>query len=333
MNLRNASLPDLEKMSGENLVGGYLGGRMACAHCPVGCVHIAALREPHERDIYFYKTSMIPYDYEPIYSLGAMLGIFEIKDFLRLMDIVEAIGMDAISLGVTLAWATEALERNLISDKETFGLKFRWGDYKTYVKAVELIVRPPNEFYEALAKGVEYAASRYGGEDFALSFGSNEMPGYHTGPICYVGYLTGSRHSHLDSGGYSLDQKILKEGILPEPEKIAESLLKEEAWRQILTSLVVCLFAREIFDREVVINTLGVSGIKVSGEDLYKIGMEILRNKFRFKLREGFEPKNLRIPHRILETETPLGKIDEGYLKKAVEQFFNLLQSDTSKPK
>ena len=333
MNLRNASLPDLEKMSGENLVGGYLGGRMACAHCPVGCVHIAALREPHERDIYFYKTSMIPYDYEPIYSLGAMLGIFEIKDFLRLMDIVEAIGMDAISLGVTLAWATEALERNLISYKETFGLKFRWGDHKTYMKAVELIVRPPNEFYEALAKGVEYAASRYGGEDFALSFGSNEMPGYHTGPICYVGYLTGSRHSHLDSGGYSLDQKILKEGILPEPEKIAESLLKEEAWRQILTSLVVCLFAREIFDREVVINTLGVSGIKVSGEDLYKIGMEILRNKFRFKLREGFEPKNLRIPHRILETETPLGKIDEGYLKKAVEQFFNLLQSDTSKPK
>jgi aldehyde:ferredoxin oxidoreductase len=329
MNLKITSLPDVEQISGENFVEGYLGNRMACSHCPVGCVHIAALREPHDRDVYFYKTSMIPYDYEPIYALGAMLGIFKIEAFLKLMDVVEAVGMDAMSSGVTLAWATEALEKGIISDKETLGLDLKWGDYETYMKAVKLIVRPPNEFYKALAKGVEFASSRYGGKDFALSFGSNEMAGYHTGPICYVGYFTGSRHSHLDSGGYSLDQKVLEEGNLPNPEKIAEELLREEAWRQILTSLVVCLFARKIFDRKVVISTLGQSGIKVNSEDLDRIGLEILRNKFRFKVREGFEPKNIRIPNRILETETPLGEIDEDYLKKAVGHFFGLLQSWT----
>jgi len=66
----------------------------------------------------------------------------------------------------------------------------------------------------------------------------------------------------------------------------------------------------------------------LNSEDLDRMGLEILRNKFKFKLREGFDPKNLRVPHRILETETPLGLIDEAYLKKSVQRFFTLLQGD-----
>lgn len=328
MNLKMASSPDAEGISGEKLVEGYLGSRVACSHCPVACVHIAALREPYEREPYFYKTSMISYDYEPIYSLGAMLGIFKIEGFLKLMDIVEAVGVDAISIGVVLAWATEAFERGLIGEKETLGIKFGWGDYKTYVKAVELIARPPNEFYGALAKGAEYASSKYGGEDFALSLGSNEIPGYHTGPMGYAGVLTGSRHSHLDSAGYSLDQEALAAEKPLDPNKTAEKLVDEEAWRQILSSLVVCFFSRKIYDKRVVLRALEVNGINLNNEDLDRIGLEILRKKFEFKLREGFDPKNLRVPRRILETETPLGLIDEGFLQKSVQTFFTLLTGD-----
>jgi aldehyde:ferredoxin oxidoreductase len=325
MNLKMASSPEAEEISGEKLAEGYLGRRVACAHCPVACIHIAALREPYEKEPYFYKTTMIPYDYEPIYSLGTMLGIFNIEGFLKLMDMVEAVGLDAISTGVVLAWATEAFEKGLIDGEETLGLEFKWGEYKTYMKAVELIAHPPNRFYEALAKGVEHASSQYGGKEFALSFGSNEMPGYHTGPMCHAGYLTSSRHSHLDSAGYSLDQKIPPGGRLPDPKESAEKLFKEEVWRQILTSLVVCLFSREIYKKDVTLKALEISGIRLAEEDLDKIGLEILRNKYRFKLREGFNPENIRIPERIFETETPLGRIDEGYLKKSVEEFFKLL--------
>jgi aldehyde:ferredoxin oxidoreductase len=57
---------------------------------------------------------------------------------------------------------------------------------------VEYIVKQPNEFYSALAGGVDKASPLYGGADFALAFGGNEMPGYHTGPVCHVGYLTGA---------------------------------------------------------------------------------------------------------------------------------------------
>jgi aldehyde:ferredoxin oxidoreductase len=326
MNLKMASFPGVEGISGERLVEGYLGRRVACAHCPVACIHIAALREPYESEPYFYKTSMISYDYEPVYSLGAMLGVFEIDGFLRLMDKVETWGMDAMSAGVTMAWATEAFERGLIGEKETLGVNLRWGDHESYMRAVELIARQPNEFYGALARGVRHASSRYGGEDFALSFGSNEMPGYHTGPMCHVGYLTGSRHSHLDSAGYGLDQKNLAMKEPSSPEENAEKLFEEEKWRQILTSLVVCLFARGIYESGVVLRALEVCGLELDDEGLDRIGSETLRKKFDFKLREGFKPEDLKVPGRILETETPFGKIDEGYLRESVEHFYRLFR-------
>jgi aldehyde:ferredoxin oxidoreductase len=315
----------VENISGEKLIEGYLGRRVACAHCPVACIHIAALREPYEQEPFFYKTSMISYDYEPIFSLGSMLGIFTIEGFLKLMDRVEAMGMDAMSTGVTLAWATEAFKKEIIDIKDTLGLELDWGDYQTYVKAVELIARPPNQFYKSLAKGVEYASSIYGGEDFALSFGSNEMPGYHTGPLCYAGYITGSRHSHLDSAGYSLDQKMLREGKIINPEDSAEKLFMEESWRQILSSMVVCFFSRGIYDKKTVYEALNVSGIRINIDNLDKLGMEILGNKYKFKIREGFDFKKLRFPKRIFETPTPSGLIDENQLRNIINKYRELI--------
>jgi aldehyde:ferredoxin oxidoreductase len=89
-------------------------------------------------------------------------------------------------------------------------------------KPPQRIVSQPNDFYRALARGAEHAASIYGGLDFALAFGGNEMPGYHTGPGCHLGYLTGARHSHLDSAGYSLDQKAAAKGEALTPDGVAE---------------------------------------------------------------------------------------------------------------
>lgn len=327
MNLTLSYFDKAEEISGETLAEKYLGRRVACGHCPTACIHIAALREPYEDEPYFYKTTMISYDYELIYSLGSMLGIGNPEGLLKLIDEVEIQGLDAISTGVILAWATEMFKKGLISEKETNNLKFEWGDYQTYIKAVRFIVNQVNDFYRALAKGVEYASSIYGGKDFALAFGSNEMAGYHTGPLFYGTLLTGARHSHLDSAGYSFDEKNVKTHAIPSPEEGALTILNEEIWRQILTSLVICLFARGIYDEKIVKDALSVAGLNIDNVTLKQKGLDILRLKYEFKIREGFDPKSLRIPKRITETETPLGKIDENYLKSLVNEYFNKLYS------
>ena len=316
-NLKTGKFEKADKISGEEFAKKYLGRRLACSHCPVGCIHIAALREPYEDEAYFYKTTMVSYDYELIYALGSMLGISDAKGFLKLIDIIEAYGLDAMSTGVVLAWATEAQEKDIISENDTIGIKLGWGDYTAYIEAIRLIVEQPNQFYKALARGVQHATSLYGGEDYALAFGGNEMPGYHTGPGAHLGFLIGARHSHLDNAGYSIDQKVLIDKRLS-PEKLAMELLTEERWRQVLSSLVVCFFARGIYPLDTVIKALNAAGFDLTPKELYHMGEEIHREKYKFKSQEGFLLESLHLPKRIFETPSSIGKLDEQFIRRAI---------------
>jgi aldehyde:ferredoxin oxidoreductase len=320
-NLQANHFESADAISGERLARDYLGRRVACAHCPVACVHLAALRTEYPDEPYFYKTTMLGYDHEPIYATGSMLGIDDVPGMLRLMDEIEIQGLDVMSAGVVLAWATEALERGLISTKETEGLKLSWGETETYIEATRRIVDQPTEFYRALGRGLDHAASIYGGEEFALAFGGNEMPGYHTGPACHLGYLTGARHSHLDSAGYSVDQKYAAQDKNLVPEEIAETLLKEERWRQVLTSLVICLFARRVYEPEIIVDALAAVGYETTEEKLIDLGARILREKYAFKRREGFKMEDLRLPQRIFETPAPAGPFDEDFMRATIRHY------------
>jgi aldehyde:ferredoxin oxidoreductase len=325
-NLTEQRYPGAEALFGEHLAERYLGRRLACAHCPVACIHIAALRQPYEDESYFYKTSMISYDYELLYALGTMLGMADTEAYLRLTDAVEAVGLDAMTTGVALAWATEALAKGLITTDDTMGAKLQWGDAEAYAQAVSLIVEQPNEFYQTLARGSRAAAERYGGEEFALAFNRLEMAGYHTGPGAYANYIAGARHSHLDSAGYSLDQKALK----PEertPDKLAAALLEEEQWRQVLSSLVVCFFARGIYKADVVTRALGVAGYALTEADLDTWGGRILAAKHRFKEREGFRWDAYTLPKRVLDAPGPTGPVSETELRDTVAAFARLAQA------
>jgi aldehyde:ferredoxin oxidoreductase len=264
---------------------------------------------------------MVSYDHEPIFATGSLLGISDVPGMLELMDEIEVQGLDVMSAGVALAWATEAQQRGLITTQETDGLQLEFGCAKNYTEAVKRIVRQPTEFYQALARGAAHASSVYGGAEFALTFGGNEMPGYHTGPGSHLGYLTGARHSHLDNAGYSIDQKAAQKGETLDPLKTADKLVTEERWRQVLTSLVICLFARGVYTEEVTLKALACAGIQLSAEQLNQNGAETLHLKNEFKRREGFDFNKLSIPKRILETLSPLGIVDEGFLRKAIARF------------
>ncbi len=320
-NLQSGRFEGAESISGERLAEQYLGRRVACAHCPVACIHLATLRTQYPDDPYFYKTTMVGYDHEPIFATGSLLGISDVPGMLELMDEIEVQGLDVMSAGVTLAWATEAQQNGLITTKETDGLQLEFGNAKNYTEAVKRIVKQPTPFYQALARGAAHASSVYGGVEYALTFGGNEMPGYHTGPGSHLGYLTGARHSYLDSAGYSIDQKAAQKGETLDPLKTADKLVTEERWRQVLTSLVICLFARGMYTEEATAKALACAGIQRTPEELNQNGTETLHLKNEFKRREGFDFSKLGIPQRILKTLSPLGQVDENFLRQAIARF------------
>lgn len=320
-NLQSGTFEGAESISGEQMAENYLGRRLACAHCPVACIHLAALRTPYPNDPYFFKTNMLGYDHEPIFAAGSMLGINDVPDMLRVMDQIEILGLDVMSAGVCLAWAAEARQKGLITTEETDGLELTFGDTETFIEALQRIVSQPTDFYRALAHGADHAAEIYGGEEYALAFGRNEMAGYHTGPGAYAGYLSGSRHSHLDSAGYSLDQEAIKAGKKPDAEGLALKLLEEERWRQVLSSLVICFFARGVYTPELICEALAAIGISCTETMLHDMGAAILRDKYTFKEREGFILSESRIPRRIFTTAAPWGTFEETYLREVLEEY------------
>lgn len=323
-NLQQSSSKTIDAVTGESIAQHHLARRLACAHCPVACIHLAYMREPYDDDPYFYKTSPVCYDFELIYSLGTMVGIDNPTNLLKLIDIVEQAGVDAMSMGVILAWITEMYERKLISIADLDGIEIKWGDADSYIEVVKKMVKPTTEFYKACGKGVDFAASIYGGKEFAMRFGKNEMPGYHTGPAGYLGFILGARHSHLDNAGYSIDQKDLVKTDLT-PKQVVDKLLEEEAIRQILSSIAVCFFARGIYDLKLVSDAVKLLGFNLTDNELLEMGKKIHLNKYKFKMREGFRFEKLNIPERIYQTNDPTGKITKEFVEGGINYAKSLI--------
>jgi len=315
-NLQKSSFEDAEKISGENFGDEVLMRKEACVGCPIGCIHIGMLKRQFAPD-HEYEFTQVNYDYELIFALGTMLEIDNPSDILELIEKTEEKGLDAMSTGVCLAWATEALEKGIISEKET-KYKLSFGNKKNYLDFIKSLVNQENDFFKALSKGVAYASKIYGGEEFALSLGGNEIAGYHTGYANILGLTFSARHSHL-SGGYAVDQKLKEINS----EKIVENLLNEEKNRCIYETLIMCLFSRGIYDLKLVSQALKSIGINKNEEDLEILGEEIFKMKMKIKREMGYDPNKIKIPERFFETETLHGKLERDKMKEMIEIYKN----------
>jgi aldehyde:ferredoxin oxidoreductase len=306
-NLQKTRDPAIEGITGETFARDTLMRNAACAGCPVGCIHIGFVRERFMgENRYLYRQ--VAYDHEPIFAAGAMLQVTNAFSVLSLLDTVEREGLDVMSAGVALAWATEALEKGILSTRETI-VPLQFGDEKIYQEAVHHLGAASNDFYRLLGQGTMKAAEHFGGADFACVLGQ-EMGGYATGEVFFVSQALGLRHSHLDAGGYAYDQK----GKAPDVNDAVQFLVEDERARVLLTSMVSCLFARGVYGEQVLSDCLRSVGYTTMAESIGAVSNHIQKLRWRQRLRTGFDPRTVSIPKRFLEVETWKGKIDGAYL-------------------
>ncbi len=307
-NLQQSSDPEgIQGINGQRFADDALLRNGACSGCPVGCIHIGYVREKFSEDNrYIYRQ--VAYDYEPLFSCGSMLGITDAFAVLNVMDVFEKVSLDSMSGGVALAWATEALERGIISEKETV-VPLAFGDAEGYRQAAHLLGTGANAFYLLLGQGTLAAARQYGGEDFACVLGQ-EMAGYATGELFFAAQSLGFRHSHLDTGGYSYDQKHAERDV----EKATAFLLDDEPGRCLLTSMVSCLFARSVYTPEVLADCLSSLGFDAVATDLDVSGERIRRHRWQLRFASGFVPEEVVLPKRYYKVNTWKGAIDGQYL-------------------
>ena len=327
-NLQKTSDEAISGITGETFADRTLLRNAACAGCPVGCIHLGFVREKFsEPNQYLYRQ--VTYDHEPIACMGAMLSVLDAFQVLTLLEIAEKAGLDVISAGVALAWATEAFEKGLISEKETL-IPLKFGDAGAYGQAVKHLGEGANDFYRLLGQGTLKAAEQYGGRDFACVLGQ-EMAGYATGEVFFVSEALGFRHSHLDAGGYSYDQKqkgkdaeVDRMAAVPaNPEqkqrgddvaRAVEFLVQDEKSRVFLTSMVSCLFAREVYKETVLADCLNAVGYRSLAENVDSVSQRIQKMRWQLRLKPGFDPGSVKIPERFKQVVTWKGPLDTKYL-------------------
>jgi aldehyde:ferredoxin oxidoreductase len=313
-NLQRTSDEAISGITGETFADRTLLRNTACSGCPVGCIHLGFVREKFsEPNQYLYRQ--VTYDHEPIATMGAMLSVLDAFEVLALLEIAEKAGLDVISAGVALAWATEAFEKGLLSEKETL-IPLKFGDAGTYARAVKHLGTGANDFYRLLAQGTLKAAEKYGGADFACVLGQ-EMAGYATGEVFFISQALGFRHSHLDAGGYSYDQKQQGKDVA----HAVEFLVQDEKARVFLTSMVSCLFAREVYKEDVLAECLNAVGYRNLAENVDSVARRVQKMRWQMRIKTGFDPRSVTVPQRFTEVVTWKGPVDQNYLNALKEAY------------
>lgn len=306
-NLQDTHDPAAVEISGERFAEQLLLRQAACAGCPVGCIHIGLLRQCFaEQNEFLYRQ--VSYDHEPIFAQGAMLGVTRPAGVLTLLEESERQGVDVMSAGVALAWATEASAGGLLGEAETL-VRLSFGDVEGYVGALRHLGRGTNEFYRLLGRGTAAAAAHYGGAEFACVLGQ-EMAGYATGEVFFASQALGFRHSHLDAAGYAYDQKAAGKDV----DAAVSFLIEDERQRVLLTSMVGCLFARSVYGEERLAEALDCLGWGSAAAGLGAASRAVQARRWALRLASGFVPGAVKIPKRFLEVVTWKGSLDADYL-------------------
>ena len=313
-----------EKISGEKFVEEYLTRRVSCNTCPVGCIHVAILRERYGKDLADIYSKSVPYDYEPMALLGPVLLIGEGTELLKLIEQTEKYGIDSITTGGILGWMAEAFEKGIITKSDTGGLPIRFGHVEDFLEVIPRIAERKSsskDIFWYAGEGLNALVDKFGGEDLALQFNNQTPAGYSTGPYSMIGHLIGGRHSHLDNAGYSIDQKTLSKPI--DPAKDILSLIKEEEWRNTLNSLIICLFARNLYTPELIVECFSNLGIKKSQEDLLALGYNVQKLRIKTKIDFGFNYSHIEeyLPNRLYQMQTGHGKLTKALIKDIVANY------------
>jgi aldehyde:ferredoxin oxidoreductase len=249
-----------------------------------------------------------------------MLGIHKAPEVLTLLEDVERAGLDVMSAGVALAWATEALDQGIITTGETI-VPLAFGKLDPYRQAIGFLGDSSNTFYKTLGQGTLKAAHMYGGENFACVLGQ-EMAGYATGENFFASQALGFRHSHLDTGAYAYDQKEQTKDV----SAALAFLHKEERERILLCSMVACLFARKVYSEERLTRAMSALGLEEMADNLEEKKAAIQAKRWELRFRSGFNPAEITIPKRFLDIITCKGPLDKAYLDTLVNAYGQSLE-------
>jgi aldehyde:ferredoxin oxidoreductase len=164
-NYQQGQFAGVEHINAEAVANTVRVSMESCYACSVRCKKVVEVKEgPYTVDRKYGGP-----EYESLAALGNTCAVDDLIAICKANELCNALGIDTISTGTTIAWAMEAYERGLLSPAEADGLDLRFGTAETVVALTERIARRQG-LGDLLAEGSARAARRLGrgSEAFAV---------------------------------------------------------------------------------------------------------------------------------------------------------------------
>lgn len=286
-----------------------------CFACPIGCGKAVEIKEGP-----YAGTWGEGPEYETLAGFGGSLLIDDLPALTAINALCNQLGLDTISTSGVIGFATEAVERGLISPDEAGGPRLAWGEPEPVLALVEQIARREG-LGALLADGVRAAAARLGpeAESFAIHVKGMELP-YHD-PRAFVdmalNYATASRGGcHLESlsywRGYGLEWPGWQEGEydrFASDEATVRTVIAFQDLMAVYNPLGLCKFIIKggMDPARTVELVNAATGWDWTADDLMRVGERLFNLKRLINLRLGVTRADDMLPRRFLVEPRPSG--------------------------
>jgi aldehyde:ferredoxin oxidoreductase len=306
-NFRAGHFEGAEQLAAEDLAPARRIARTSCAACTIGCEHIYARPQAGGEN----GHAGVRLEYESLFALGPLCGVSDPAMVLEAAHACDALGLDTISTGGTIAFLMDCAERGWIDGQlERSGRVLRFGDGAAVREAIEDIVERRG-LGALLALGSRRAAERIGGSapDLAPHVKGLELPGYDPRGLqtMALGLAVGTRGAdHNRSGAYEADfseRADRRQG----DARSALLAIETEDRAAVLDCAILCKFLRGVFtdlEAEAAEMLAVVTGHPYTKAEVQTVARRAVNARKCVNQREGWTAAEDTLPARFL-SDTP----------------------------
>ncbi len=295
-----------QDISGDFFIEKYNGKSTACSGCVIACGKTIEVGEGE----FHGKTVKMP-EYETLYAMGSMLDNNDINSIFNGNHLCDLMGLDTITLGTTLAFVAECMEKGVVTEAELGG-KVLFSDGKSIGDLVKKIVEKKG-IGKFLALGSWRLSERFGKDAYKYLYAVKgmEIAGHSARGIreMSLGYSISTR------GGSHHDTRPSYPHTHPDRgfEGIAEYVVNSNYFTAVGDSLIICRFIAEgMLEPPAVSGSMAklvnlVTGWDIDVDGLKQIGERIFNLERSINVSRGVSRKDDILPFRVMNEPIPDG--------------------------
>jgi len=274
-NFEGGSFEHAADVSAEALVEkGYRIKMEACWACSVRCKKVVKLEQPYLVDPKYGGP-----EFESTAALGPSCGIGDLAAISKANERCNALGIDTISTGATIAWVMDLRRRGIAPDANFDGVPAEFGSVRAMLAGVEAIGHRRG-LGDLLAEGSERAAEKLGGKAVLTTVKGQELAMHDPRQRTEFGRSVRLSYATSPSG--------------------ADHMLSNLPSRGAKNVVGMCFFLK-YDDARMAEIVNAVTGWGVTVDEIVAIGERGLTLARLFNNREGFDAAADRLPEQVMK--------------------------------